>query len=299
MARNDVYLNINAASPASAVVAAQQTLTAAAFPDLVLGDAPLFNFYFTDGTAVWPTWAGAGGYTITWALGWSVGGDDTPLAIQTSSTPITGGWSMRLPVNTGRLINEMNGVRVSQDFPVVRLWQQIRVADASGNPVSYALIRTNVRLRAIPDTQQVPDDPLPAGTRAVLAAANGALSSPSNFFSASGFRPGYNAQSNAIGNSAVAPGANAWLHTEIITISGSGGTTRIAYLITAGRSAGDRCTVRFLCPATAAITLEIRNAAAAGTVLLTTTTDGSGDDVVAEFYFDGAAWQPLEAQFAA
>ena len=58
MARNDVYLNINALSPADAVVTGQQDMTAATVPELVLGDTPTFNFYFTDNTNVWPSWAG-------------------------------------------------------------------------------------------------------------------------------------------------------------------------------------------------------------------------------------------------
>jgi hypothetical protein len=54
-----------------------------------------------------------------------------------------------------------------------------------------------------------------------------------------------------------------------------------------------------MCPATAAITLEVRNATAGGTLLLSTGTDGTGDDVVGEYYFDGTAWQPLSAQYVA
>jgi hypothetical protein len=184
MARNDVYLYTNATSPADAVVTAQQDTTAATAPDLVLGDAPLFNFRFTDGTGSWPSWAGDSSYTVTWALSQSVAGDEPPLALQTQATAITGGWSIRLPVNTGALANALGAKYVPQDFPVVRLWQHIRVTDSDGYPVTYALIRTNVRLRAISDTQQTPNSPLPSGTSAVLVDSSGVLVSPTNFFEA-------------------------------------------------------------------------------------------------------------------
>lgn len=181
MAREDIYLNINASDPADAVVTAQQTLTSTDFPTLVLGDTPLFNFHFTDGTANWPSFAGDNTYSVTWALSDSIANDEPPYALQTASTSITGGWSIRLPVNTGMLINACASKRVSQAWPVVQLWQHVRVTDPSGYLVSYALIRTNVRLRAISDTQVTPDDPLPYGTQNVLADQAGALASPTNF----------------------------------------------------------------------------------------------------------------------
>ena len=184
MARNDVYLYTNATSPANAVITSQTTTTAATFPDLVLGDSPLFNFYFTDGTGTWPDFAGNASYSVEWAIGESIAGDEPPLALQTQATPITGGWSVRLPLATGALINQLNSVRVGQEFPVARLWQHIRVKDSNGYPVSYALIRTNLRLRAVPDSQVTPDDPLPSGTEVVLVNAGGALVDPTNFLDA-------------------------------------------------------------------------------------------------------------------
>ena len=186
MARNDVYLYTNATDPADAVITSQTVTTAVDFPTLVLGDTPLFNFYFTDGTASWPSWAGNASYAVKWALSDAIAGDESPMALQTSATPITGGWSVRLPLNAGGLISGLSAKRISQDYPVVQLWSHLRVTDPSGYVVSYAMIRTNVRLRAIPDTQATPDDPLPAGTQFVLADQSGALSSPSNFLSVSG-----------------------------------------------------------------------------------------------------------------
>lgn len=295
MARTDVYLNINAASPASAVVAGLTDTTSADFPELVLGDAPEFNFYFTDGTSA-PSWAGDVSYTVTWSLGWAQNGDTQPLAITTTATPVSGGWSVRLPVNTGRLMNEVGAVNVSQDYPVVRLWQQIRVADSDGNPVTYAFLRTRLRLTATASTQSTPsDDPTPSGTQNVLATAGGALASPTNFFTQ---LTSFTASSNASGNTTATPGTYAAFHFEEVTISGAGSTTRVLVLPTTGRSAGQRLAVRFLCPATAGITLEVRNATSGGTLLLSAQTDGSGDDVAAEFYFNGTDWKSFEAQFA-
>ena len=43
-------------------------------------------------------------------------------------------------------------------------------------------------------------------------------------------------------------------------------------------------------PATAAITLEWRNASVGGTLLTSYISDGSGDDVVAEFVYTGSGW---------
>lgn len=291
--RNNVYCHINATSPASAVVTGQQDMTAATFPELVLGDAPLFNFFFTDNTASWPSWAGNAQYTFKWALGDAVAQDQTPLAITTEATPITGGWQVRLPLNTDRLMGL--GAHFGQEYPVKRVWQQLQVLDPDGNPVTYLEVRTNLRMRVIPSSQQVSDDPTPVGTQQVLADATGTLSSPANFFND---LVSYSAQANSSGNTAAVIGTYALQHTEIITISGAGSTTRILSLPVAGRVAGHTAKVRFLCPATAGITLEVRNDTASGTTLLTTATDGTGDDVVGEFYFDGSAWQPMEAQFA-
>ncbi len=297
MARNDVYLYTNATSPAGAVVTAQQTLTAATFPDLVIGDAPLFNFYFTDGTASWPAFAGSGSYSITWALSESVAGDEPPLALQTQATAITGGWSMRLPLNTGALINQAKAFRVSQDYPVVRLWQHIRVSDSDGYAVSYALIRTNVRLRTIPDTQVVPDSPLPSGTQALLVTAGGVLVSPTNFFSANALSS-RSEQSNSTGDTTASFGTYSILHTEVLNVTGSAGTRNLA-LPVAGRFTGNACRVRLNLPATSGITVNVRNDTAAGTVLFTIATDGSGDDAALDLTFNGTAWERFNATYPA
>lgn len=183
MAANDIYLYTNATSVANAVVTSQTVTTAASFPDLVLGDSPTYNFYFTDGTASWPSFAGNAQYSVEWALGTTSADDSAVLAYQTTATAITGGWSLRLPLNTGAVLNQLNNARVSQEYPVVRVWQQIRVTDPSGYKTTYATIRTNLRLRTAPTDQLLPNDPLPSGYQHVLTDAGGLLAAPTNFLS--------------------------------------------------------------------------------------------------------------------
>ena len=177
MARNDVYLNINALSPADAVVTGQQDMTAATVPELVLGDTPTFNFLFTDNTNVWPSWAGNAAYTVTWALSDAVSGDFSPAATTGNATPITGGWSIVLPLNAYDLVGLLNTKRVSQPYPVTNLWQQIRVADPSGNEITRAMFWTPVRYRAISDTQNT-ESASPTGGREVTVDNVNVLTTP-------------------------------------------------------------------------------------------------------------------------
>lgn len=177
MARNDVYLNINALSPADAVVTGQQDMTAATVPELVLGDTPTFNFYFTDNTNVWPSWAGNAAYTVTWALSDAVSGDFSPAATTGNATPITGGWSIVLPLNAYDLVGLLNTKRVSQPYPVTNLWQQIRVADPSGNEITRAMFWTPIRYRAISDTQNT-ESASPTGGREVTVDNVNVLTTP-------------------------------------------------------------------------------------------------------------------------
>jgi hypothetical protein len=177
MARNDVFLNINALSPADAVVTGQQDMTAATVPELVLGDTPTFNFYFTDNTNVWPSWAGNASYTLTWALSDAVAGDFTPAATTADATPITGGWSVVLPLNAYDLVGLLNTKRVGQPYPVQNLWQQLRVADPSGNEITRAMFWTPVRYRAISDTQNT-ESASPTGGRFVTVNNVNTLTTP-------------------------------------------------------------------------------------------------------------------------
>lgn len=106
---------------------------------------------------------------------------------------------------------------------------------------------------------------------------------------------GYATSSNSSGNTTITVGAQHGFHLEVTTVTGSGSTTRIAILALTNTPATG-CVVYHRCilPATAAITLEWRNSTSGGTLLTSFQTDGSGDDIVAELYFDGSAWKFLK-----
>jgi hypothetical protein len=102
----------------------------------------------------------------------------------------------------------------------------------------------------------------------------------------------YNASTNASGNTTITPGVVNLLHREVTTVSGSGGETRVFVLATSNTPrAGNTIRHRVHMPATADITLEWRNATAGGTLITSLITDGSGDDALLDFYYDGSAWQ--------
>lgn len=102
---------------------------------------------------------------------------------------------------------------------------------------------------------------------------------------------GYTEETNSAGNTTITPAATKPLHTHVIAFSGAGSTTRVVILGTTGRVAGDRLLVLADLPATADITVEFRNATAAGTLLHSATTDTTGEDLAAEFVYTGTAWR--------
>jgi len=100
----------------------------------------------------------------------------------------------------------------------------------------------------------------------------------------------YNASTNNSGNTTVTPSES--LHTEQLTVGGSGSTTRIVILSVSGvLTAGSRLFLRVLLPATAEIRIEFRNATSGGTLEHLVLTDGTGDDMTLEFYSNGSAWK--------
>lgn len=102
----------------------------------------------------------------------------------------------------------------------------------------------------------------------------------------------FTASSNSSGNTTIAPTES--IHTEETAVSGSGSSTRIFVLDTSGAPEdGAIIRHRVTMPTTAAITLEWRNATADGTLETSWVSDVSGDDLVAEFYFNGTAWKFL------
>lgn len=105
---------------------------------------------------------------------------------------------------------------------------------------------------------------------------------------------GYFASSNASGNTTITPGPLAVRHLEVTAVTGAGATTRKFILATTTTPAAGTVVVhRVNLPATSGITLQWVNATSGGTVLTSFVSDASGDDLVAEFYFNGTAWQFL------
>lgn len=105
---------------------------------------------------------------------------------------------------------------------------------------------------------------------------------------------GFGEQANSSGNTTITLGVIEFYHNEIITFSGLGSTTRIMIMDTSSSPcAGARACLRLMVPTTSGITVEFRDASAGGTLITSFISDTSGDDRVAEFYFDGTAWQFL------
>lgn len=111
---------------------------------------------------------------------------------------------------------------------------------------------------------------------------------------------GGSTSTNASGNTTITPGVISMCHTEVTTFSGVGSTTRVIILSTANTPiANARIVSRAILPATADITIEYRNATAGGTLITSIVTDGSEDDAVGQFYWDGSAYQILTFTYPA
>lgn len=101
----------------------------------------------------------------------------------------------------------------------------------------------------------------------------------------------YHASTNSTGNTTITLARVTLQHTESTTLSGAGSTTRVIILaIPTGLVTGARLTHRLIMPATSGIIIEWRNATSVGTLVTSYESDGSGDDVVAEFVYNGTAW---------
>jgi len=102
------------------------------------------------------------------------------------------------------------------------------------------------------------------------------------------------------GNTNVTPRVGNASHGVIATVTAGGGAfTRTVSILTANSTAGDRCVIHFSMPASANPLIQVRNNTSGGTLLCTITGEVGGDDLCAEFLFDGSAWQPLSANYLA
>jgi hypothetical protein len=105
---------------------------------------------------------------------------------------------------------------------------------------------------------------------------------------------------NASGDTTITPGKVSACHTEVTAITGAGSTTRRFVLSIANApQLWARLIHRLNLPTTANITIEWHNATVGGALVTSMITDGSGDDAVVEFYFDGTAWQFLRFTYPA
>lgn len=103
---------------------------------------------------------------------------------------------------------------------------------------------------------------------------------------------------SSAGNTDITPAVNSAVHSVEATVTaGAGAFTRTVALLTANSSAGDTCKVHFTMPASTNPLVEVRNATSGGTLLCTITGEAAGDDLAADFYFDGSAWQPHSANY--
>ncbi len=149
----------------AAVVSATSTTPITNFPQMTLGDVPLLNVYFTNGTA-YESWSGAVGYTLTVGIGTLDTGGQAAYTSSTAFSNITNGWSGRLNLNTLNLINALSlqvgsavdwtrfptQARVPYPrFALGYFYLQIQVTDPSGYPVTYAELRIPILNRVLPD----------------------------------------------------------------------------------------------------------------------------------------------------
>ena len=269
------------------------------FPQLVLGDSEPLVVKFLSAANTYETWSGDASYVLSANLGLPTQDGSEWYAQAGTFTTIANGWSGRMALSTEPLIGfiqeSIGQSRANQRLPFQAggyntggaLYLQLTVTDASGYRETYSI--PTVRITGRVDSTGV-SAPTPAADY-LTAAEAAALYSPR---AASG-----NAQANASGNSTVTPPTTSNRHTEVISFSGSGSTTRVVILDTAGREDWDAVILRGNLPATAAITVEVRNASAAGTLLTSITSDGSGDDFAAEFAFDGSAFIAVRTQYPA
>lgn len=84
------------------------------------------------------------------------------------------------------------------------------------------------------------------------------------------------------------------IHTETITVGGVARTQEIA-LALVGMSRGAQLNLLFLLPSTADVILRVRNGTVGGTLLSTVNTNAGVLQWLLKYYFDGSAWQKLEA----
>lgn len=305
----DLYILTTAADKSQAAVTSTTDDTPVSnLEQLVLGDSPEIAVRFTNGTAA-PAWAGDSDYAFAIGLGIPDVNGQANATAATDFSAISGGWQGHLTLSTQRLIDQMalavgsavdwTRYPMQTQMPRPRPYggwfiMQIRVQDPDGNITTYAELRVFVRNRVLPASVVTTGSDEPP-----VITLEGAITGTSNTrVVPTAFTRSYNASTNSAGDTTVTPDGDAIDHTEIVTFSGSAGTRNV--LIDASDlDEGYHVIVRLALPATAGIVVNIYQDTAAGTLLTTVTTDASGDDLCAEYVFDGTNLKAVRTAYPA
>ena len=147
MATQNLYLNENSDSPASAFVKSEEFPSPIDTIDLTFGDKPKFNIYIVNGAGGFATDSGAVGSTVKVGLGELAG---TAVAFQDVWTLITDGWTGTLELNTGNLKNLLGNDKT------ITLFLEIEVTDASSNIRTYGQQAITIHNQVVDSASAVP-----------------------------------------------------------------------------------------------------------------------------------------------
>ena len=268
---------------------------AATIPEMTVGDGQALTLYFWDNATTLASWSGVAGHSVTVGLGLlDLNGDQ--LFTSTTLNVTTNGFTGTLSLNTPTLISRVRaaitdgygrGKWFASNVTGARFPFHIRHIGIDGSYQTCALWQQMVRDRVL--TNAADSSSQPSSTYLTIAEGDARYLMRTQ---------GYEAVANSTGNTTVTPASNVYHQTEVVNVSGSTRTS-VIILATTTRATGDRLSLRLNLPATAAITMEVRNATAAGTLLTSITTDGSGDDAAIDYVYDGSAWSSLRATYPA
>lgn len=275
------------ADPTKAANAAVLARISTTLADLVLGDNEPITLKFLSAASTYESWSGAADYTPTIALGCPTSDGADNLASTATFSVVADGWSGTLDLTTAKLVDAVHDALVcAPRRGGMQAVLQVIITDADGDRETYATIPIFVRARVNALGTTAPD---PAPSYYTAAETD-------TLFLHRGL--GYEAVSNANGNTTITPASTVAQHLAVVNFSGSARTS-VVVIETTGRVAGDRVYVRLNLPATESIVAEVRNASDVGTLLSSITTDGSGDDALIEYYYDGAAFAVLRTNYPA
>jgi hypothetical protein len=199
-----------------------------------------------------------------------------PISYADTWTPIANGWTGKLSTRTLETV-----AKEAEDSPI-EAFLQITVQDPVGSRATYLKAPATVLCTiADPESFAGADKPTFATVAYVdsLALATGIFTRQA-------------ASSSAAGNTNITRPAGSHAHTAFVTITGAASTTRtLAVQTTNAPAAGDQERVVLIIPATAGITLEVRDATNVGTLLKSIITDGSAQTLFVDVTYSGAAWE--------